>query len=639
MTDIELYNSAKEAYYNGTPIMEDFEFDELEKSLGLDNKSYVGTRHNPSYTVKHPFIMGSLSKIQIKKSEDGSINWGKYTDELRKAVLGNHNYKMCIITPKYDGCSFEVDVDPMTEQMTISSRGDGEYGKDLYKHLKNKVIPDIDAINNTYTGRMCLRGEVLINKSIFASKYSDYVNPRSFVSGILNRDYDANDTQFIEMLNDLSIVIYDIRLYDPEAMTWNDVDWDRFDYPDKPKFSMHKQFGYGGYHPSTTSLEDIYDKFAEYRENCEYALDGIVIKPIDEVRINNLTEPRPTDCIAIKFVPMLEETEIVDIVWSTRKTNELIPVIIVKPVIMDGKTVTKASAHNWGYCIQNGINIGAKVILSLAGDIIPFIYKVTKPSDNLELLNTVDYDRSELEIHDCHLMKVLTTEELNEKRFINSVAALNIDGMGESNAYKLYNYLVENSGADEFFGIEAKPVPDNILLINSNDIDNALGGKTGKNVSKSFVDILKKLTLKDVIKTLCIEDCGGKIAEQIENYFVNPDTADFSHLASKAYEWIYDTNSESYIRMMNVLDALHMSFDDFKAAASKKNEAKSNQIPVILTGEPNDYSSKADFLNCHPEYRNTTSWKEVQIVFTNSLESNTGKMKKAREKNIEIKLY
>ena len=58
-----------------------------------------------------------------------------------------------------------------------------------------------------------------------------------------------------------------------------------------------------------------------------------------------------------------------------------------------------------------------------------------------------------------------------------------------------------------------------------------------------------------------------------------------------------------------------------------------------MTGEPNNYSTKQEFLDCHPEYRNTTSWKEVQIVFTNSLDSNTGKMKKAREKNIEIKLY
>jgi hypothetical protein len=35
----------------------------------------------------------------------------------------------------------------------------------------------------------------------------------------------------------------------------------------------------------------------------------------------------------------------------------------------------------------------------------------------------------------------------------------------------------------------------------------------------------------------------------------------------------------------------------------------------------------------------TGSWKEVKIVFTNSLDSNTGKMKKAREKGIEIRVY
>ena len=72
-----------------------------------------------------------------------------------------------------------------------------------------------------------------------------------------------------------------------------------------------------------------------------------------------------------------------------------------------------------------------------------------------------------------------------------------------------------------------------------------------------------------------------------------------------------------------------------KYTVSKEND----KIPVILTGEPNNYSSKAEFLKCHPEYRMTGSCKEVKIVFTNSLESNTGKMKKAREKNIEIKLY
>ena len=66
---IEIYYKAKEAYYNGHEIMTDFEFDALEKELGLENKSEIGSRHNPSYTIKHPYIMGSLSKVQIHKDK------------------------------------------------------------------------------------------------------------------------------------------------------------------------------------------------------------------------------------------------------------------------------------------------------------------------------------------------------------------------------------------------------------------------------------------------------------------------------------------------------------------------------------------------------------------------------------------
>ena len=83
----------------------------------------------------------------------------------------------------------------------------------------------------------------------------------------------------------------------------------------------------------------------------------------------------------------------------------------------------------------------------------------------------------------------------------------------------------------------------------------------------------------------------------------------------------------------------YRTFDDFKQVFESKSENRMSQIPVILTGEPTAYTSKGEFLKCNPQYRLTGSWKEVQIVFTNSLESNTGKMKKAREKNIEIRLY
>lgn len=637
MTGIELYNTAKEAYYNGEPIMTDYEFDELEKSLGLENKSYVGTRHNPSYTVEHPIIMGSLSKVQIKEAEDGSIDWSSYWDDVKSYINHTHcfdTYRMLplIVSPKYDGCSFEVVLNNDENIFTISSRGDGSFGKDLSSHLASKVMISVEQISSYFSeAPIILRGEVLIDKQKFENKYSQFVNPRSFVSGVLNRDYDKNDTELLEMINDLSIVIYDIRVKVDD--TWTDVDWAFIDYDAKPTF-----YNIGTVKDDCNTLAKIYEHYANYRQECEFALDGFVIKPQEAYRLNNTTEHRPKDCVAIKFVPMLEETVVEEIIWSTRKTNELIPVVKVKPVIMDGKSVTKASGHNYGYLIDNKISVGTKVILSLAGDIIPFIYKITDTSEFSELKMNLPEEEypGQYRINGCHLYKELSKEELTHKKFVNSCSALGIPGLGGSNAEKIYEYLTIAYKGDDFLGIDEKEVPNNILYIKSDEIDNALGGKTGKSISKAFNDIMSKLTLKDVIASMVIESCGPRVIEQIEKELLT-NNGDFTHLNKDAYNWLFNANSEEFQELTNILSHLNKTYDDFREV--KAEEPVQNQIPVILTGEPNNYNSKNDFLNKHPEYRVTGSWKEVQIVFTNSLESNTGKMKKAREKNIEIRLY
>jgi len=115
-------------------------------------------------------------------------------------------------------------------------------------------------------------------------------------------------------------------------------------------------------------------------------------------------------------------------------------------------------------------------------------------------------------------------------------------------------------------------------------------------------------------------------------------TGNFEHLAWKAYQWMEDDGVENQ-QINKILDYLGIELNDYKIKASEKNKTNEDAIPVILTGEPNNYATKAEFLKCNPQYRNTTSWKEVQIVFTNDMNSTTGKMKKAIEKGIKIELY
>ena len=621
---LELYYRAKEAYYNGQEIMTDFEFDTLEKELGLENKSEVGTKHNPSYTIKHPFVMGSISKVQIHKDKEGNIDWNKYFTEARKYFSD----KPVIVTPKFDGCSFEVDIFDNLIQ-SISSRGDGSWGRDLTKHLAIFIPDEYVKLGGHYT----LRGEVLIKKDIFEKKYADdFTNPRSFVSGVLNRDYDLFDQKFQEMVMDLSIVIYDYRRF--QNGEWVDHEWTEL--PDSNV--LPKRYW-------TTTLknekdfERYYNDMNQYRhESCEYALDGIVIKPQVKFRENNTSEKRPSDCVAIKFIPMLEETEVTNITWNLGKTGEYTPIIWVKPVEMDGRMVAKCSGHNLGYLREKGITIGAKIIMSLAGDIIPFMYKVTQENKGGEIPMPTDHDYYE---DDIHLMAVLSENDRRRYKFINSIAALNIPTVGGQTAKDIFEFIERESDETtmDFFGEEKKDLPFNVLLISPEDMFFGVGaGKSGKNAEKAFKEILDNLTLNDIIKSCNFKFCGDKVTEQVVKYFLGEDP-DFSHLASEGFNWIYDENSEQYQEVKEILNHLGKTFDDFKVRHQEATKTASNQIPVILTGEPNNYKSKGEFLKLNPQYRNTTSWKEVQIVFTNSLDSNTGKMKKAREKNIKIELY
>ena len=84
---LQIYKQAKDAYYNGEEIMSDIEFDELEEYLGLSNKSKVGARRNEKYTVKHPVLMGSLSKVQVKENKDGFIDWEQIVNDIKSYIF------------------------------------------------------------------------------------------------------------------------------------------------------------------------------------------------------------------------------------------------------------------------------------------------------------------------------------------------------------------------------------------------------------------------------------------------------------------------------------------------------------------------------------------------------------------------
>lgn len=686
MTDLEKFKAAKESYYNsGKEIMSDAEYDALEKKLGLENKSYIGTLHNESYTIKHPLIMGSLSKVQVKETKDINNNiFTDYNDFANQALKYlnhyNNNEKKLIITPKYDGCSFELVINNNYNKnnhiVSCSTRGDGEYGKDMYEKLKdkfdtvfiNKVIKRINNIYNINNKNIILRGECLVDKLTFENKYiNDFVNPRAFVAGTLNRDYNNKDKKLLDQLNDIDCIIYDIRI-ETDNNIYKEIDFEdiRNSFDIKEEYKYVKMFPsiYVVTYDSTITLIDnfnlIYNKYNHIRSIYNYALDGFVIKPTCKYRHSNNTETRPKDCIAIKFKPMIARTSVKNIEWTVGKKNELTPILILNEIKLDGKSITRVSAHNYGYIKDNNIAIGTVLDISLAGDIIPFIYNICDNKNNIyndtNIISFNNYNNNEINIDGVHAYLIENETEHNKRLFEQRTLTLGIKSLGKKNIEKLSNYIYnklnENNTTDDFLNINEnnndinnninnKTFPMHIFCVNYNDIENAIGGKTATIIINNIESIKSKISLSEIIKSCCFSDCGERVSDTCAKYLTG-EQVDWFGLNKDAYKWVFEKESNEHKILNEVLNACNKNISYFKTLNEQNNisnNISNNKTFVILTGEPNNYNSKSDFLKQHPQYEVTGSWKKVQIVFTNDLNSNTGKMKKAHSNNIEIRLY
>ena len=648
----DLLDRAKEAYYNSEEeILSDSEYDELEKRLGLENKNYVGSKRG-NYDVKHAFIMGSLAKTQVKEN-NGIINWEECAEQIGSFLRKSNGAKYFETTPKLDGCSFSAEFLNRRGKaylQTVATRGNGEWGTDIKFWFKPILESEYwskidDAVSKLCRENsddiLCVRGEVLMPADTFSEKYVDqYANPRAFSAGILGTKVDGISEDKIIAGRDLHFVCYDYRLVkngEFEELSWmnpNDPTYSALapylnhigELPDKDYCQVHKFNG------SFTSedLQEIYNEYDYFRkEISKYPLDGIVFKPECSARKHNTNRPRPIDCIAMKFMPMINPTEIVNIEWKVGKTGEYFPKAIFKPITMeDGKKITRASMHNYGWIISNNCGIGSTVRVSLAGDIIPFVYEIVDHVNAENNLNIPEDSYVRTETSGAkHLMKRFSENEEQRNKFIGSAATLNINSIGPAAAEELYDTL-------------STEIPDltNIIYLMNDDcyrkIYDALGdSKSIQNYVNNMKQFAAHISLVDIIKSFNFKSCGSKAAEVCAR-IISGLSYQVSSLPRESYSWALDNNSRQYYLVKKAMEELDVEpLEDDNAANDK--------IPIIMTGSPSEfgYATKAKFLQVHPEYMETTDWKQCKILFTDDLNSNSGKMQKAKKLGIEIKTY
>lgn len=258
-----------------------------------------------------------------------------------------------------------------------ATRGDGKIGEDVTQNLKTiEAIPLKLATRNKQltTGRIEVRGEAYMPKGIFEK---------------LNIQYKKEGKQLLA--NPRNAAAGSIRQLDPKitaSRKLSFIAWDLFGINTLAHDESHQILHKLGFktikeNRPCRNLEEVRDFKEEIDKNrggLPFGIDGVVVVVNDnKVREKlGVVGKAPRGMIAYKFAPEEATTIVEDIQVQVGRTGTLTPVAILKPVLIAGSTVSRATLHNEDEIRKKDIRIGDTVVVHKAGDVIPEVERVIK---------------------------------------------------------------------------------------------------------------------------------------------------------------------------------------------------------------------------------------------------------------------
>jgi len=312
MNKLEQYlNVAARAYYAGTSVISDAQFDQLADSIGYNA---VGAKQHGN-VEKHVYQMYSLQKY--------------YEDENQKRPLEGINN--IITTAKLDGAAISLlYVDG--NLVRALTRGDGTEGQ----IITDKILSHTGLVPHTIP----LTGIIQVTGEIVAPNHIE--NSRNYAAGALNlKSVDDFKTRA------LSFFAYGAQ---PAITTTYRQDLD-----------ILKQYGF-----NVISEPDL-DKI--------YPCDGVVFRVNDNQLFQELgyTAKHPRGAYARKERAQHVETKLIDVEWQVGKSGKVTPVAILDPIYIGDALVSRATLNNPGFIEMLDLQIGDTVAVIRSGEIIPCI--------------------------------------------------------------------------------------------------------------------------------------------------------------------------------------------------------------------------------------------------------------------------
>ena len=368
-------------YVLDTPEISDAEYDALMRRLQELEQQHpeLVTPDSPTQRVggkpREGFVKVRHSASML--SLDNALNEGELREFDRRVrdLLGSAPFRY-VAELKLDGLSMAAHFTSGVFRQAIT-RGDGEVGEDVTENAR--TIRSLPLRVETDRPAFEVRGEVVMTRRAFERLNEErdlqglprYANPRNSAAGSLRVLEPA-----ITASRQLEYYTYFFLVDGAPAL---DSHWESLEHMSGLGFKVntHRRL--------CANLDELLAfcrEWEEKRDALPFEIDGVVAKvdSIAQQRQLGWTAKAPRWAIAFKYAARQAETVVENIGVQVGRTGALTPVAHLRPVVVSGVTVSRATLHNEDEIQRLGVHIGDTVLIERSGDVIPKVVKVVAES-------------------------------------------------------------------------------------------------------------------------------------------------------------------------------------------------------------------------------------------------------------------
>lgn len=487
---------------------------------------------------------------------------------------------------------------------TAATRGDGRVGENVTHNIRTiesvplKLNEPVDCIveGEVWLGK---RQWKKINQAREKNQQETYANPRNLAAGTV-RQLDPK----VAAKRQLDTFIYDLSAGEQLASQAKELErLKKLGFKVSDDFLVAKNID---------EVITYWQAWHTKKDKQDYLVDGVVVK-VNELEYQEAlghTGKGPRFAVAIKFPAEQATTVVEDIQLQVGRTGVVTPVAHLRPVLIAGSTVSRATLHNEDQIKKLDVRVGDTVILQKAGDIIPEVLSVVM---DLRPDKTTPY-RFPKRVDGCggdgaiervageaaYRCVTLESDFLHRQRlyYYASKKAVNIDGVGP----RIIDALLDHNLIEEIHDLYTLEAGDLVDLPSFKE-------KAAQNVIDAIA-AAKQVPLHRLLIGLSIEHIGEETAILIANHFgslpairsASLESLDSIHgvgqvVAASLYDWFRaPKNNRRLDSLLEHIEIINPQQTKNKPALAGKRMVFTGTLPTLGRDEAKELARAAGAL-------------------------------------------